>query len=49
MKRMLMSGMVNGAVWGLITESAEVALHMAVLGVMVVELARMIYLSTFQQ
>ena len=48
MKRMLMSGMVNGAVWGLITESAEVALYMAILAVMVVKLARMIYLSTFQ-
>ena len=48
MKRMLMSGMVNGTVWGLLTESAEVAVYMAILAVMVVELARMIYLSTFQ-
>ena len=45
MKRMMISGLVNGAVWGFITGSFEVAVHMAVLGVLVVELARMMYYS----
>lgn len=45
MKRMMVSGLVNGVTWGFITGSFEVAVHMAVLGVLVVELARMMYYS----
>ena len=45
MKRMMISGLVNGTVWGFITGSLEVAAHMAVLGILVVELARMMYYS----
>lgn len=45
MKRMMISGLVNGSVWGLITGSLEVAGYMAVLGILVVELARMMYYS----
>ena len=45
MKRMMISGLVNGSVWGLITGNLEVAGYMAVLGILVVELARMMYYS----
>ena len=45
MKRMMISGLVNGAVWGVLTGSLEVAGYMVVLGILVVELARMMYYS----